>query len=118
VDELDGSLRQFYEQLKQYLQKQHGTEHQRAVFTLREIRHSLKVSKTQLFRYMNDLVKLEYVRITGGHINKGFTYQVSWWDGYGAMREQVRQHLQDQLAALQVGTLRNASGTLESATAL
>lgn len=118
VDELDGSLRQFYEQLKQYLQKQHGTDHQRAVFTLREIRHGLKVSKTQLFRYMNDLVKLEYVRITGGHINKGFTYQVSWWDGYSAMREQVRTHLQDQLAALHTGTLRNASGTLESAATL
>jgi len=118
VDELDGSLRQFFEQLKQYLEKQHGAEHQRAVFTLREIRHELKVSKTQLFRYMGDLVRLEYVRITGGHINKGFSYQVSWWDQYTAMRQQVRQHLHDQLAALQVGTLRNASGTLEPATVL
>lgn len=118
VDELDGSLRQFFEQLKQYLQKQHGADPQRAVFTLREIRQGLKVSKTQLFRYMGDLVRLEYVRITGGHINKGFTYQVSWWDGYTAMRQQVRQHLHDQIVVLEAGAPRNAIGTLESATAL
>ncbi|MBO9154075.1 hypothetical protein ACFOTA_17785 [Chitinophaga sp. GCM10012297] len=76
------------------------------------------MSKTQLFRYINDLVRLEYVRITGGHINKGFSYQVSWWDHYTAMRQQVRQHLHDQLAALEAGTPGNASGTLEPATVL
>ncbi|MBO9154074.1 CHC2 zinc finger domain-containing protein [Chitinophaga sp. GCM10012297] len=32
VDELDGSLRQFFEQLKQYLEKQHGTEHPRHLY--------------------------------------------------------------------------------------
>ena len=121
VDELDGSLRQFYEQLKAYLQKQHGQHYERSTFTLREVRHSLKTSKTQLFRYISDLVRLEYIRITGGHINRGFTYQVCWWDHYQGMREGVREHLQAQLQSLQTvgdGTPRNASGTLEVATIL
>ncbi|WP_341839423.1 hypothetical protein [Chitinophaga caseinilytica] len=126
VDELDGSLRQFYEQLKSYLQKQHGKDSERAVFTLREIRHALGVSKTQLFRYVNDLVRLEYVRITGGHVNRGFTYQVCWWDHYTGMRERVRAELLAQLDVLGdegagVPGLEhqwNASGTLESATVL
>ena len=121
VDELDGSLRQFYEQLKQYLQQQHGEHYERATFTLREVRHSLRTSKTQLFRHVSDLVRLEYVRVTGGHINRGFTYQVCWWDHYEGMRAGIRQQLQSQLQSLQsvaVGTPRNASGTLESATIL
>ena len=75
VDELDGSLRQFYEQLKAHLKQQHNGHHQNAEFSLREIRQALKLSKTQLFRYANDLAQLEYIRPSGGHANKGYTYQ-------------------------------------------
>jgi DNA primase len=73
VDELDGSLRQFYEQLKMYLQKQYNGNHKTAEFTLREIRQALKASKTQVFRYANDLANLEYIKQSSGYSNKGFT---------------------------------------------
>ena len=54
VDELDGSLRQFFESLKAYiLQKENPQNYE---FTQREIRHALHLSKTQLHRYMNDVV--------------------------------------------------------------
>jgi len=125
VDELDGSLRQFYEQLKGYLQKQHNGSHQSAEFSLREIRQALKLSKTQLFRYANDLTHLEYIRPSGGHANKGYTYRVQYWDNYQSLRERIRRSLDEQVKALKVGTpaaetvpvgtLRNASGTLEPA---
>lgn len=118
VDELDGSLRQFFEQLKSFLQKTHADDWQKATFTLREIRQALNVSKTQLFRYVNDLLRLEYLKITGGHINRGFTYQVSYWDGYTALRERLRKDLLDQLDRLTAGTPGNASGTLEPAMVL
>jgi DNA primase len=125
VDELDGSLRQFYEQLKAHLKRQHNGKHETAAFSLREIRQSLKLSKTQLFRYVNDLVQLEYLRPSGGYANKGYTYQVQYWDNYQSLRERIRRSLDEQVKALKVGTparetlesgtLRNASGTLEPA---
>jgi DNA primase len=115
VDELDGSLRQFYEQLKSYLQKQYNGKHQTSEFSLREIRHALKASKTQVFRYANDLTNLEYIQQSGGYQNKGFMYKITYWDNYQAMREKIRQSLDEQVKALKSGTLRNASGTLEPA---
>jgi len=115
VDELDGSLRQFYEALKGYLQKRHKDKYQTAEFSLREIRQALKVSKTQVFRYTNDLMRLEYLQQCGGYGNKGFSYRISYWDHYQAMREKIRAHLDTQLQALKSGTLRNTSGTLQPA---
>jgi DNA primase len=140
VDELDGSLRQFYEQLKAHLKEQHNGHHQNAQFSLREIRQALKLSKTQLFRYANDLVQLEYIRPSGGHANRGYTYQVAYWDNYQSLRERIRRSLDEQVKALKAetpttgtsaaetiksgtpatemsepGTLRNATGTLEPA---
>jgi DNA primase len=115
VDELDGSLRQFYEQLKSYLQQQYPGKHQTAVFSLREIRQALKVSKTQVFRYANDLTRLEYIEQSGGYPNKGFMYKICYWDHYQAMREKIRQSLDEQVKALKSGTLRNATGTPEPA---
>lgn len=52
VDELDGSLRQFYEQLKAYI-KSKGNDHYE--FGQREVRQTLHVSKSQLQRYLHDL---------------------------------------------------------------
>jgi DNA primase len=125
VDELDGSLRQFYEQLKSYLTRQHNGHHQQAAFSLREVRQALKLSKTQLFRYAADLVQLEYIHASGGHANRGYTYQVAYWDNYAGLRERVRRSLEEQVKALKVGTPapemtesgtpRNATGTLEPA---
>lgn len=115
VDELDGSLRQFYEQLKTYVEQQHKGSAQQASFTLREIRQALSLSKTQTFRYANDLVRLEYIRACGGYANKGFSYQISYWDNYQALREKIKLRLEQQLKTIKAGTLRNATGTLEPA---
>lgn len=115
VDELDGSLRQFFERLKTHLETTHGKNYRTAEFTLRELRQSLGVSKTQTFRYVGDLVRLDYLRPVGGHMNRGLTYRISYWDNYTALREKIKQNLEGQLKALQSGTPRNAGGTLEPA---
>lgn len=121
VDELDGSLRQFYERLKQYIQKQYGKHYRTAEFSLREIRQALSVSKTQVFRYASDLVQLEYLRQSGGHANRGFTYKVGYWDNYQTLRERIKLALDEQVKSLKTGyaadsgTPQNASGTLEPA---
>jgi len=113
VDELDGSLRQFYEQLKTYLQKQYNGTHKTAEFTLREVRHALKGSKTQVFRYANDLTNLEYIKQCGGYSNRGFTYKITYWDNYESMREKIKQNLDAQVKAIKDGTPRNTTGTLQ-----
>ena len=100
VDELDGSLRQFYENLKGYLQKTYKGSHDKVEFGLLEVRQALRVSKTQLFRYVHDLMALDYIRQCGGHANRGFTYRIAYWDNYLAIREKIKQHLEKQLQEL------------------
>jgi DNA-binding MarR family transcriptional regulator len=99
VDELDGSLRQFYEQLKAYIQKL-GGDYKEYLFTGREIRHEFKISKTQMFRYINDLIELEYIVQSGGYANRGFKYKISYWDDLQALRQRIRSHLQSQIDKL------------------
>lgn len=104
VDELDGSLRQFYERLKTYV-KSKGAEHRLSYeFNQREVRQALNVSRVQLQRYINDLLQLEYIRQSGGHINRGFNYKVLYWDNIQALRAKVKRHLQGQLDQLELVT--------------
>jgi hypothetical protein len=104
VDELDGSLRQFYERLKAYV-KSKGAEHYLSYeFNQREVRQAMNISRVQLQRYVNDLLQLEYIRQSGGHINRGFNYKVLYWDNIQALRSKVKRHLQGQLDQLELVT--------------
>lgn len=94
VDELDGSLRQFFERLKKYV-KNEGQE-----FILRDVRQDLGISKTQLFRYMQNLTELEYVRQIGGYANKGIKYKISYWDNYQKLRTEIKDFLMLQIQEL------------------
>jgi DNA primase len=104
VDELDGSLRQFYERLKEYVKVKAGAHHQSYEFGQREIRQALHVSKSQLQRYLHDLQQLEYIRQSGGYANRGFSYKVLYWDNIEALRAKVKRHLQGQLDQLELVT--------------
>jgi hypothetical protein len=102
VDELDGSLRQFYERLKLYIKTKGNGHHESYEFGQREVRQSLNISRAQLQRYINDLIQLEYIRQSGGHINRGFNYKVLYWDNIQALRAKVKRHLQGQLDQLEM----------------
>jgi DNA primase len=104
VDELDGSLRQFYERLKLYIKTKGNGHHESYEFGQREVRQSLHVSKTQLHRYLHDLEQLEYIRQSGGYANRGFNYKVLYWDNVQVMRSKVKRHLQGQLDQLELTT--------------
>jgi predicted transcriptional regulator/5S rRNA maturation endonuclease (ribonuclease M5) len=94
VDELDGSLRQFYEALKKYVKEE------KQEFGLREIRQELRMSKTQLHRYIQDLISLEYIQQTGGSANRGYRYTISYWDNIERLRNQIQTNLQEQISRL------------------
>ena len=66
------------------------------------MRQALKVSKTQLQRYLSDLEQLEYIRQSGGYPNRGFAYKVLYWDNVQVMRGKVKRHLQGQLDQLEL----------------
>jgi DNA primase len=94
VDELDGSLRQFFERLKKFV-KDDNQE-----FILREIRQELHMSKTQIFRFMQTLLELEYIKQIGGYSNKGIKYKISYWDNYQKLRTEIKDFLMLQIEAL------------------
>lgn len=98
VDELDGSLRQFYEELKNHIKTKSNPEQYE--FMQREIRHALNISKSQLQRYINDLVELEYLQQMGGYQNRGYKYKILWWDDIAKLREDVKQYLKNQIDKL------------------
>lgn len=94
VDELDGSLRQFFERLKKFV-KNESEE-----FILREIRQNLNISKTQIFRNIQTLLELEYIKQVGGFSNKGIRYKISYWDNYQKLRAEIKDFLMIQIQAL------------------
>jgi DNA primase len=96
VDELDGSLRLFYEKLKEYVLQQ-GKEYE---FIQREIRHTLKVSKTQLFRYIHQLEELEYLQKRGFGTHGAVKYKSVYWDDNPALRARIKDELNRQLERL------------------
>jgi hypothetical protein len=113
VDELDGSLRQFFERLKKYV----GNSERE--FILRDVRQELNVSKTQMFRYIQTLSELEYIKPSGGYINTGIKYRIAYWDNYQRIRVEIKDFLMNQINILKCtgsntfGTPRNTNGTLK-----
>lgn len=100
IDELDGGLRLFYERLKIYItEKAEQNEEKPSLqdFTQREIRHNLRISKTSLQRYINDLVTLEYIQQSGGHHNRGYKYKITYWDDIGKIRAEIKDYLYQQI---------------------
>jgi len=102
IDELDGSLRQFYERLKDYIKGMGGDHYDTYTFGQREVRQALNVSKSQLQRYIYDLISLEYIAVSGGHINRGYRYKIIYWDDIIRIRSRLKRHLEGQLAQLEL----------------
>jgi hypothetical protein len=94
VDELDGSLRQFFERLKQFVKKDNEE------FILREVRQEFGLSKTQIFRQMQTLLELEYIKQIGGYSNKGIKYKICYWDNYQKLRAEIKDYLMNQIEKL------------------
>jgi DNA primase len=94
VDELDGSLRQFFERLKKHVK----TENQE--FLQREIRQIFNISKTQLQRFINYLLELEYIKQSGGYNNKGIKYKIAYWDNHQKLRTEIKDFLYNQIQEL------------------
>lgn len=74
-DELNDACRSFFERLKTYLKEQ-DTE----IFYAKEIRSAFRLSPSSLGRYLYELERMGYIRITRGNRYKGFEYKVQSWN--------------------------------------
>lgn len=94
VDELDGSLRQFFERLKSHLKDKEQD------FTQREIRQMLNISKAQCSRFFNHLQSMEYITARYSGNQRKVCYKVDYWDNYAKVRVQIKDDLMNQIAGL------------------
>lgn len=99
VDELDSSLRQFFEQVKRYITD--GKRGKQSSFTTRELRQAFHLSRSQTDRYVQELKRLEYIQICEGSANRGYGYKVTYWDDIETIRQEVKEQLLQQIKALQ-----------------
>ena len=95
IDELDGSLRQFFEHLK----KKFKTDD----FTRFEAMEVTGFKKTQLQHYINQLVQLEYIK-QFGHGNKGYKYKIAYFDDIQSVRKKLTAHFTKQIQNLKPNT--------------
>ena len=94
VDELDGSLRQFFERLKSHLKDKEQD------FTQREIRQTMNISKAQCSRFFNHLQSMEYLTAKYSGNQRKVCYKVDYWDNYAKVRAQIKDDLMNQIAGL------------------
>ncbi len=98
IDELDGSLRQFFEKLKKHFgdkNRQSDTLH----FTRFDAMEVTGFKKSQLQVYLNDLVRLEYLKQIG-FANKGFKYKISYNDNIMRVRKDLKEEFAKQIKQL------------------
>jgi DNA primase len=97
VDELDGSLRQFYEKLKMIVEK----KSKQYEFNRFEIREATGLGKTQQHYYLSRLVEMEYIQ-QNGFANRGYKYKIVHWDNYKTLRDRIKDNLKEQVEQLKI----------------
>lgn len=102
IDELDGSLRQFFEKLKKKFKDNK--------FTRFEAMEVTGLKKSQLQVYLNELIKYEYIK-QFGFSNKGFTYKVGHFDNVKQVRSELKAHFNKQIEVLKTEARAGKSDT-------
>jgi Txe/YoeB family toxin of Txe-Axe toxin-antitoxin module len=74
-DELNDACRNFFERLKTYLKEQ-DTD----AFYSKEVRSAMRLSPSSLGRYLYELERMGYIKITRGNRYKGFEYKIQNWN--------------------------------------
>lgn len=97
VDDMDSSLRQFFESIKEHIVIKSSGNRMDYEFSRREIRQGMNLRKTTCRVNLNELEMLEYIQRTGGYSNRGYKYKVIHWDDLSKLKAQVRQGLNEQL---------------------
>lgn len=85
-DELNGTLREFFEDLKNLVQ-QRKTENKS--FYAKEVREYYRMNPMRVNRYLNDLEMRSYINRTGGNRKTGFEYEITNWKEYEQLKDGI-----------------------------
>jgi DNA primase len=107
ADELDGSLRQFFEKLKGAFKEEQFTR-----FDAMEV---TGLKKSQLQVYLNELIKYEYIKQLG-FANKGYKYKIGHFDNNKLIRSQIKEHFKKQIEQLKKDAKKGKTDTSEDKT--
>jgi DNA primase len=107
ADELDGSLRQFFEKLKNAFKEEQFTR-----FDAMEV---TGLKKSQLQVYLNELIKYEYIKQLG-FANKGYKYKIGHFDNNKLIRSQIKEHFKKQIEQLKKDAKKGKTDTSEDKT--
>ncbi|OFY98190.1 MAG: hypothetical protein A3K10_12730 [Bacteroidetes bacterium RIFCSPLOWO2_12_FULL_31_6] len=103
ADELTGACRNFFEKIKDYLQKE-----KKESFYSKALRSHLRISSSTLNRYLIELCRNGYLKITGGNKYKtGFEYLVNDYEEYSKLKQGVTSILDDMLRQIKEKTKTN-----------
>jgi hypothetical protein len=94
-DELTGACRKFFEQLKLHLKKEGKKS-----FYGSSVRKALRLNPSNLKRYMVELTRHGYVKISSGNPYKGFEYLVTDYEEYAQLKDNIDQKLEEILVAI------------------
>jgi predicted transcriptional regulator len=93
ADELPRATREFFESLKNRLKADN-----KEVFYGKEIRESFRMSSSRCNRYILELLRNNYIKITGGNKHRqGYEYQIIKPDEYHRLQQHVKTALDQAL---------------------
>lgn len=93
VDELDFTVRSFFEKLKQMAGN--SPKGKKTAFSSLAIREELKLSKTTVNRYLKTLVEYEYIKKIGFK-NTGYHYEITNWNNLDALKKVLKERFENQ----------------------
>lgn len=93
LDELNTNTRGYFEELKKYVLS--GPKRENTSFNAKEVREALKVTKPTNTRYLNTLLRHEFIEKSGSK-NTGYTYKITYWSEMNSIKQLILQNLAEQ----------------------
>ena len=108
-DELTGACRNYLESIKAYLQNENKTK-----FTNREVRKALKVNESNQKRWTLSLLYNYYIKRVKGTKSKGYEYEITGYQEYKKLQEQIGNVLDETLESLRNAVEKETVGKRSS----
>ena len=88
-DELSGAVRDFYEALKETIEK-----HELLKFRVNDIRQHIKLTPRSIQQYFKELAEYGYLQITGGKQRTGYEYELNPSLSKTQLEQEIETHTQ------------------------
>jgi hypothetical protein len=94
-DELNGAVRNFYEELKEVLEKSELIK-----FKLSEIRKKLNLAPRTLQHYIKQLVAYDYINVVGGKQRTGYEYEILSSTTQTQLENSIDEHIKTVISKI------------------